>query len=196
MGNYLEMSGVSCATQIGKKCEECSEVPWARQTQGHSQGSFLHPCPSAAVTTVFVPTCLVGCEVRSCRWGEPLCGALEFYFHNFYPNGQKGQVYLRGFSFNSTPLWLQLKKRWLLRGDLLRKMKTVSCVPPPFWESQELSKTAFCSAMLGSGVGLCMVMVSLTYVGLFKKLCMYLFAKCRYIFLSMEVRQIGIRKCE
>lgn len=27
--------------------------------------------------------------------------------------------------------------------------------------------------------------------GLFKKLCMYLFAKCRYIFLSMEVRQSG-----
>lgn len=106
MGNYLEMSGVSCATQIGKKCEECSEVPWARQTQGHSQGSFPHPCPSAAVTTVFVPTCLVGCEVRSCRWGEPLCGALEYYFHNFYPNGQKRQVYLRGFSFNATPLWL------------------------------------------------------------------------------------------
>lgn len=99
-GNYLEMSGVSCATQIGRKCEECSEVPRGRQTQGHSQGSFLHPCPSAAVMTVFVPTCLVGCEVRSCRWGEPLCGAWEFYFHNFYPSGQKGQVYLRGFSFN------------------------------------------------------------------------------------------------
>lgn len=95
-----------CATQIGKKCEECSEVPRGRQTQGYSQSSFLRPSPSAAVMMVFVPTCLVGCEVRSFRWGEPLCGAWGFYFHNFYPTGQKGQVDLRGFSFNSTPLLL------------------------------------------------------------------------------------------
>ena len=27
--------------------------------------------------------------------------------------------------------------------------------------------------------------------GSFKKLCMYLFAKCRYIFLSVEARQSG-----
>lgn len=113
MGNYLEMSAVSCATRIGKNREECSEVPGGRQTYGQIQGSFLHPGPSPApsVEMVFVPTCSVGCEVGGSGQGEHVMWGLGTLFAELLPKWPKEDRFTLENSLLILLLCCSLKKK-------------------------------------------------------------------------------------
>lgn len=91
MGNFLEMSGVSCATQTGKGMR--------------SVQSYLCLSPELYMKMDFAAKNLCGLGGLGSDRERVLCGVLEYYSRKFYLSGKKDNFTLEN-SFNSTPLLL------------------------------------------------------------------------------------------